>query len=305
MGGWFEGLRKTRERWAGALAGLFGGGKASEADWEELLDSLIMADVPVGIAERLVKEAQAGERREGGAREALRAAVVASLPDPAEGDWMAEAEGGAPKVLLLVGINGSGKTTTAAKLARLAMKSGKSPLLGAADTFRAAGSQQLRIWADRLGCDVVAGATGADAAAAAYDAAAAAAARGRSPVIVDTAGRMHTKEPLMRELQKLRGALGKRIPGAPHETWAVLDGMLGQNSLSQAKLFHEATPLTGVVATKLDGSSKAGFLMGLKEALGGVPIRYAGLGEGEEDLRVFDREAFAAALVGEEARSEE
>ena len=297
MGGWLDGLRATREKFKGALRAVFGGGRASEESLEELMDLLIMGDVPVGVAGKVVEAVRKGGARGESAKETCRRVLLEALPGAGgTPDWN---EGEAPRVVLLVGINGSGKTTTAAKLARMAQKAGMKPLLGAADTFRAAGSMQLELWAERVGCDVVAGATGADAAAAAYDAVRAGVSRGRNPVFIDTAGRMHTREPLMRELAKLRAAVGKALPGAPHHTWAVLDGMLGQNALLQAKRFHETTPLTGVVATKLDGSSKAGFLLGVKEELG-VPILYAGLGEGEDDLAPFDAAAYVDALLGGE-----
>lgn len=300
MGGWLDGLRATRDKLKGAFRAVFGGGRASAESLEELLDLLIMGDVPVKVAERVVEAVKTGGARGETPRETCRRVLLEALPGAGGApDWRSAAEADGPRVVLLVGVNGSGKTTTAAKLARMAVKAGLKPLLGAADTFRAAGSHQLELWAERVGCDVVAGATGADAAAAAYDAVRAAVSRGRNPVFVDTAGRMHTREPLMRELGKLRAAVGKALPGAPHHTWAVVDGMLGQNALVQAKRFHEATPLTGVVATKLDGSSKAGFLLGVKEELG-VPILYAGLGEGEDDLAPFDAAAFVDALLGGE-----
>jgi fused signal recognition particle receptor len=204
-----------------------------------------------------------------------------------------------PAVLLLVGINGSGKTTTAAKLAHQALRAGRKPLLGAADTFRAAGSHQLKVWADRIGCEAVIGATGGDAAAVAYDAIDAALARQCDTVIVDTAGRMHTREPLMRELQKIRAAMDKRLPGAPQHTWVVLDAMLGQNAVVQARQFHEITPLTGAVVTKLDGSSKGGFLFAIRQELE-IPVYFAGLGEGADDLAPFDPESFVAAMLNPE-----
>jgi len=208
-----------------------------------------------------------------------------------------------PTVILVVGVNGSGKTTTCAKLARLAEKSGLEPILGAADTFRAAGADQLKWWGNELGYDVVAGATGADTAAVAYDAVDAAIARKKDVLIVDTAGRMHTREPLMRELEKVRNAMAKRLPGAPHETWIVLDAMIGQNALAQAKVFHDAAPLTGAVLAKLDGSAKAGFVFSVNQEME-VPIRFAGLGEGKDDLAVFQPDEFVSALLDLEPSAE-
>ena len=199
----------------------------------------------------------------------------------------------------MVGVNGSGKTTTCAKLAHTAIQQGRQPLLAATDTFRAAGADQLKLWAKDVGCDVVAGAPGADAAAVAYDALDAAVARGRDLVIVDTAGRMHTKEPLMKELQKVRGAMAKRVSGAPHETWIVLDATLGQNAVMQAKVFHEAVALTGVIISKLDGSSKAGFVFSINREMG-IPIRFVGLGEKMDELVPFEPEKFVGALMNSE-----
>ena len=201
--------------------------------------------------------------------------------------------------MLVVGVNGSGKTTTSAKLAHLFKTKGQRALLAAADTFRAAGSDQLVLWANRLGCDVVSGKTGSDAASVAFDAVKAAEARGVDIVLIDTAGRMHTKKPLMLELEKIQRSLGKAIKGAPHETWIILDASLGQNAVAQARFFHEMVPLTGVVVTKLDGSSRAGFLFSVYQELQ-VPVYFAGLGEGENDLAVFSPESFVDALLAVE-----
>ena len=201
-----------------------------------------------------------------------------------------------PLTVLVVGVNGSGKTTTCAKLAWQVMQKGLKPVLGATDTFRAAGAEQLRWWAEKLGCEVVVGAPGADAAAVAYDALDATIARGRDVLIIDTAGRMHTKEPLMRELQKLCNALAKRMPGTPQEIWIVLDATLGQNAVIQAQVFHDAVPLTGAVVAKLDGSAKAGFVFSISKELK-IPIRFAGLGEAVNELAVFEPDKFVEALL--------
>ncbi len=251
------------------------------------------ADVPLRLVQTITRElAQASTRREP-VRDTFRRVLLNAIgPAPAL-DW---ATLPTPTVILLVGINGSGKTTTAAKLAHQARQAGRKPLLGAADTWRAAGSRQLGIWAERIGCESVIGATGGDAAAVAYDALDAAVARGCDLVLLDTAGRMHTREPLMRELQKVRAAMDKRLPGAPHHTWIVLDAMLGQNAVVQARQFHDITPLTGVIATKLDGSSKGGFLFAVRQELD-LPILFAGLGEGENDLAPFDPAGYVEALL--------
>ena len=293
MGAWFDSLRKTRARFSGALKGLFAAARPDEATVEELADLLITADVPMRLVQTLSKELENAASRRESLTAAFRRVLIAALGDNPAPDWAALP---APTVALLVGINGSGKTTTAAKLARLALRAGRKPLLGAADTFRAAGSHQLKLWADKIGCESVIGATGGDAAAVAYDAIDAALARQCDVVLVDTAGRMHTKEPLMRELQKVRAAMDKRLPGAPHHTWVVLDAMLGQNAVVQARQFHEMTPLSGAIVTKLDGSSKAGFLFAVRQELD-LPILYAGLGEGADDLVPFDPPTFVDALL--------
>ena len=293
MGSWFNGLRKTRQRFSGALKGLFSAPKADEATAEELADLLITADVPMRLVQSLSRELEKSASRKEPLAETFRRVLVEALGRNTPLDW---ASLPSPSVLLLVGINGSGKTTTAAKLARMAMQAGRKPLLGAADTFRAAGSHQLKLWADKIGCEAVVGAMGGDSAAVAYDAIDAALARRCDVAIVDTAGRMHTKEPLMRELEKVRVAMDKRLPGAPHHTWVVLDAMLGQNAVVQARQFHEITPLTGVVVTKLDGSSKGGFLFAIRQELN-LPIVYVGLGEGMDDLAPFDPKSFVDALL--------
>ena len=293
MGSWFQSLRKTRERFSGALKGLFSAPQPDEATAEELADLLVMADVPLRLVQSLEQELRAAASRREPLTATFRRVLVEALGQNPAPDWAALP---APTVALLVGINGSGKTTTAAKLARLAQRAGRKPLLGAADTYRAAGSHQLKLWADKIGCESVVGATGGDAAAVAYDAIDAALARQCDVVLVDTAGRMHTKEPLMRELQKVRAAMDKRLPGAPHHTWVVLDAMLGQNAVIQARQFHEMTPLTGAIVTKLDGSSKAGFLFAVRQELD-LPILYAGLGEGADDLVPFEPATFVDALL--------
>ena len=293
MGSWFNSLRKTRERFSGALKGLFASPKPDEATAEELADLLITADVPMRLVQTLSMELEKSASRKEPLLSTFQRVLVEALGQNPPLDW---ATLPSPTVALLVGINGSGKTTTAAKLARMALRASRKPLLGATDTFRAAGSHQLKLWADQIGCESVIGAPGGDAAAVAYDAIDAALARQCDVVLVDTAGRMHTKEPLMRELQKVRTAMDKRLPGAPHHTWVVLDAMLGQNAVIQARQFHEMTPLTGVIVTKLDGSSKAGFLFAVRQELD-LPILYAGLGEGADDLVPFDPVAFVNALL--------
>ena len=299
---WIDALSRTRRGIASALARVFtsqdGGTRVDQDALEALEGTLVQADLPVRLASELV--AELGRNYKGlrvDARDMLRQLLVKALGPATPFTWPV---GPDPLVVLVVGINGSGKTTTCAKLAHAAQLAGRRPLLGAADTFRAAGSDQLRIWAERIGCESVVGRTGSDAAAVAFDAVDAAVARGCDVVLIDTAGRMHTKQPLMEELGKVRRAMGKRVSHAPHETWIVLDAALGQNALLQARQFHEAASLTGVVVAKLDGTAKAGFVFSLVRELQ-VPIRFVGLGEAIEDLVPFDARSFVDALLGYES----
>jgi fused signal recognition particle receptor len=195
----------------------------------------------------------------------------------------------------IVGVNGTGKTTTAAKLAHHVQQNGQTALLAACDTFRAAAIEQIKLWGQRLDVEVIAGAYGADAAAVAHDAVAAALARKTDFLFVDTAGRLHTKHNLMQELQKVHRVMGKLLPGAPHEVLLVLDATTGMNALNQAREFHKTAPLTGLVVTKLDGTSKGGMVVAIQEELG-LPIKYIGLGEQADDLQPFDPKQFAQAL---------
>lgn len=295
MASWLSALARTRDALSGALRRLAGVPADAGADPAELEEALVRADVSTTLAARLCGGLSARARAmQTDLPHALAAALAEILPDtPAP--WTRGAEG--PGTILIVGVNGSGKTTTCAKLAHRAARDGLTPLLCAGDTFRAAGSDQLRIWADRLKCDVVVGATGADPAAVAFDALTAAIARRADVLLVDTAGRMHTKQPLMQELVKVRRSLAKRKPGAPESTWIVLDAALGRNALSQAKTFHEAVPLTGIVVSKLDGSARGGFVFSLADELK-LPVLFAGLGEGADDLVPFDRHRFVRGLLG-------
>lgn len=296
---WIDALARTRRTIAGAISRFVkSDSRREETTLEELEETLLLADVPASLVSKLIQEL---DKAYGGLRvskqEMLHKLLVESLRPPDTFSWHADAN---PLSVLVVGVNGSGKTTTCAKLAHAAIQQGRQPLLAATDTFRAAGAHQLKIWAEDVGCDVVAGAPGADAAAVAYDALDAAIARGRDVVIVDTAGRMHTKEPLMKELQKVRGAMAKRLGGAPHETWIVLDATLGQNAVTQAKVFHEAVSLTGVIVSKLDGSSKAGFVFSIHREMG-IPIRFVGLGEKMDELVPFEPDKFVGALLNSDA----
>jgi fused signal recognition particle receptor len=299
MKSWIQALGRTRQQMANALSRLVGRTEALDDETlEELEARLLQADLPVRLSHELIETL----RDRGVARGADGRTVVADRLRAVIGDTPPFAFGSAdkPQVILLIGINGSGKTTTAAKLAARAKAAGLTAVLGAADTFRAAGSSQLKLWADRIGVEAVTGAMGADAAAVAYDTLDAAAARRADVVIIDTAGRMHTKTPLMDELEKTVRAVRKRMPSAPHETWIVLDASMGQNAISQARLFHQRVPLTGAVVSKLDGSAKGGFILSVRQELG-IPIRFVGLGEGQDDLAPFEPAAFVDALMGVDA----
>jgi fused signal recognition particle receptor len=263
---------------------------ADEEAWERLEEALIAADVGVPTTAELVARLEArsdlGELGEELAREAAEL-----LGEP--GRLVLD---GPPTVILVVGVNGTGKTTTIGKLASRLGEHGHSVLLAAADTFRAAAEEQLEIWAQRAGADFVGSERGGDPAAVAYDAIEAASARGRDVVIVDTAGRLHTQTNLMEELSKVRRVIQRRLEGAPHETLLVIDATTGQNGLQQARLFREAVDVSGVALTKLDGSAKGGVALAIAHELG-LPVKLVGVGEGIEDLRPFDPRDFARALL--------
>jgi fused signal recognition particle receptor len=220
--------------------------------------------------------------------------LLADLARPGEGTIDLTHD---PTVIMVAGVNGTGKTTTIGKLAARHVAEGRKVILGAADTFRAAASEQLQVWAERVGCEVVAGQPGGDPASVAFDTLKAAKARGCDVAIIDTAGRLQTKKPLMEELSKMARVLSREIPDAPHQSLLVLDANTGQNALSQAKLFSEATEVTDLVLTKLDGTAKGGVIVGLADEFG-IPVRYVGVGEAIEDLRDFDAAEFVDAIFG-------
>jgi fused signal recognition particle receptor len=289
------GLARSRGGFMASLRAAFG--EEGDAAWDDVEETLIAGDVGAALAMDVVEKARGkvhADGKEAAVREELAALLVAR-----DVDWTPRPAGdGQPAVILVVGVNGTGKTTTIGKLATRYAGEGRSVILAAADTFRAAAIDQLRIWAERAGVPVVAHAPGADPGAVVYDALDAAVARDADLVIADTAGRLHTKANLMDELSKIRRIVDKRLPGAQPETLFVLDATTGQNGLAQAKAFHEAVGLTGIVLTKLDSTAKGGIVFAIEDALG-VPVRFVGVGEQVGDLVPFDPEAFVAALFGE------
>jgi fused signal recognition particle receptor len=265
---------------------------SDEAAWERLEEALIAGDVGVRATAELMRRLELrGAIPDLGA--ALAEEITALLGDPPTLNVHVDA---APALILVVGVNGTGKTTTIGKLAKRLAESGRTVLLGAADTFRAAAEEQLEIWAERAGADFVGSERGGDPAAVAYDAIEAARSRGRDVVVVDTAGRLHTQTNLMDELAKVRRVIEQRLPGAPHETLLVVDATTGQNALQQARLFGETAGVTGVALTKLDGSAKGGVAVAIAYELG-LPVKLIGVGETLDDLRPFDAPEFARALV--------
>jgi len=287
------GLQKSRGGFMSRLRGLLSTGPAA-ADWEAVEELLISGDVGGELAIEVVERARRRKSEE--TAEAAVRAELAALLLPVEPGWRMEpAAPGQPAVVLVVGVNGTGKTTTIGKLAHGFRAEGRTVLLAAADTFRAAGIDQLRIWADRSGSQFVAHAPGADPSAVIYDALDAAMARHVDIVIADTAGRLHTKSSLMDELAKMRRVIDRRIPGARPEVLFVLDATTGQNGLAQARVFHETVGLTGIVLTKLDSTAKGGIVFAIEDALK-VPVRFVGVGEKLGDLLPFDPDAFVAAL---------
>lgn len=304
--GWFQrlsdGLGKTRsavkqslDRWLGR--------PPDPAMLEELEAALLGADIGVRVTERLIRQVHDRARSlTGAAADVLKNILSEGLYEvlkPVSGPALETVIGQGPKpfVVLVVGVNGVGKTTTIAKLAQRLVQGGRRPLLVAGDTFRAAAIEQLQVWADRVGVDLVRHRHGADPAAVVFDGIVAAKARGAEIVLIDTAGRLHTKSNLMDELRKVKRVVGQALPQAPHEVLLVLDATVGQNALAQARQFHDAVGVTGIALTKLDGTARGGIVVAIAEELG-IPIRLIGVGEGIEDLQDFNAEAFVAALFG-------
>ncbi len=293
-----DGLAKTRAGLMGRMQGLFGGGKALDADvLASLEEALLSADIGVKTATRLLEVARDGlARKELSDEEKIKAAMrreverIVGLPDGGIGEPAA-----GPVVWMVVGVNGAGKTTTIGKLAAKLAARGQKVVLGAADTFRAAATEQLEIWAERAGAQLVRGAEGSDPGAVAFDSVKRAKEIGAGYAIVDTAGRLHTQAPLMEELKKVKRVLAKAQEGAPHEILLVLDSTNGQNALAQARQFNEALAVTGIALTKLDGTAKGGVVVAICGELK-IPIRYVGVGEAIADLRPFDPHGYVEAL---------
>jgi fused signal recognition particle receptor len=292
-----ENMSKTRQALGAELqATVFQ--NLDDETFERLEEALIYADVgaptTAAIVERLEREAEEGTLADG---EALTHRLQELLAETAhvDGDTISLAE--QPTVILVVGVNGTGKTTTIGKIAwHLQQELGRSVLLAAADTFRAAAAEQLTLWAERAGCEIVRGEEGSDPGAVAFDAIEAAKARGRDVVLIDTAGRLHTQQHLMDELRKVRKVIERQAPGAPHETLLTIDATTGQNGLRQAMLFREAVDVSGIALTKLDGTAKGGIALAIAQELG-VPVKLIGIGEALEDLRPFDADDFARAII--------
>lgn len=304
-----DGLRKTREAITGGIRELFAGRSSlDDAFWDDVEALLLRSDAGLVSSEEIVAELRKATARAGASDPA---AIVALLREIVARRLATETTGlsidgfGPPAVILVIGVNGTGKTTTIGKLANRWKTEGKNVLLAAADTYRAAATEQLAVWAERAGVPIVRGQEGQDAASVVVDALESAAARGSDVVIVDTAGRLHTKSNLMDELRKIRRVVEKRVPGAPHETLLVLDATMGQNAIAQARAFGEALGVTGIVLAKLDGTAKGGVVLAIRRELG-LPVKLVGVGEGLDDLQDFDPAAFAEALVAAEpeARAE-
>ncbi len=295
-----QGLERTRTSLWGKVAGLLGKGTIDATVLDGLEEALITADVGVGLASKLVDELRAdwkAKKLDGAAavRAALKARVAQAMGvEEASADPLALG-GAKPRIILFVGVNGVGKTTTIGKVAAQLRGRGASVVLAAGDTFRAAAAEQLSVWADRTGAKIVRGNEGADPASVVFNALEHAKAHDADVVLCDTAGRLHTKTELMDEIKKVQRACGKARPGAPDETWLVVDATTGQNALQQAREFNQVLGLTGVILTKLDGTAKGGVVIAIRDALK-IPVRFVGVGEKAEDLRPFDARQFVEAL---------
>lgn len=293
-----EGLTKTRDQLITRVQWAVSGKPIDEDAFEEIEEALILSDAGLETAQLLVDALKQRWKRgqiktEDDVKQGMKEEIESLLKDV---ERQLPVNGEKPFVILTLGVNGVGKTTTIAKLANIFRGSGKTVLLGACDTFRAAAIEQLDVWAGRLNIDTIKHADGSDPAAVAYDAVKAARARNIDVLILDTAGRLHTKTNLMEEMKKIKRVVGKELPGAPHEVLLVVDATNGQNAIAQAKTFHESLQLTGIVVTKLDGTAKGGFILPIAHTLQ-IPVRYIGVGEQMDDLIPFSAKAFADAIL--------
>ncbi|HLA86952.1 MAG TPA: signal recognition particle-docking protein FtsY [Anaerolineales bacterium] len=293
---WKAGLSKTSKAAFGQMASILGASEINNETWDALEALLVQADLGIDTATSILDSLKRFTRTEGLIRaselfSALKQELRSRLETPPELKFESK-----PIIILVVGVNGSGKTTTIAKLASRFHREGKKILLGAADTFRAAARDQLQIWGDRLKVEVIVGAPESDPGAVAYNAVQAGVARGADIVMIDTAGRLHTRFNLMEELKKVNRVVGKALEGAPHEVWLVLDATTGQNALQQARVFKDTVNVTGVILSKLDSSARGGMAFAIQRELG-MPILFAGLGENAEDLMPFDPDAFVDGIL--------
>ena len=292
-----EGLSKTHDRLTAEITRIVTRSPRLTAEsLEELEGALLAADLGVGMTQQIMEAARKAYESQGRAGlDFLQVASAEVERSLASNNGELKKQSSGPTIVSIVGVNGTGKTTTSAKLAHFIQQRRQSALIAACDTFRAAAVEQIKIWGTRLDIPVIAGAYGADPAAVAHDAVAAAQSRGADYLFVDTAGRLHTKHNLMQELQKVHRVMDRKLPGAPHETLLVLDATTGMNALNQAREFHKAVPLSGLVVTKLDGTSKGGMVVAIQKELG-IPIKFIGVGERADDLQPFDAKQFAEAL---------
>ncbi|HEX7556184.1 MAG TPA: signal recognition particle-docking protein FtsY [Leptolinea sp.] len=294
---WISGLERTRKQTFGRISTLLGTSDITVEIWDDLEAALIQADMGLETTKSVLAALKAVVQKEGlthapDLQAKLREELINRLDPPPVDPLPANR----PAVILLVGVNGSGKTTTAAKLGKRFSNEGKKVLLAAADTYRAAAVDQLQVWADRLNLPVISGQTGGDPGAVAFDAVEAATSRGVDLLLIDTAGRLHTRFNLMEELKKVHRVVGKALPGAPHGVWLVLDATTGQNALQQARSFNQTVAITGVILAKLDSSARGGMAFAIQHELH-VPILFAGLGEQPEDLQLFSRTEFVDGIL--------
>ena len=297
-----QGLSKTRNGLAGRLDRVFLGKREIDEDLlDELEEILFTSDLGVNASQELIELVREGVARKSlGNAEQLKAALQEKIIEflDIEEPEVKIPNPGEPLVIMMIGVNGVGKTTTIGKVAGLFKNDGKQVMLAAADTFRAAAAEQLTIWGERVGVDVIRQNEGADPSAVVYDAVSAAINRKMDVLLIDTAGRLHTKVNLMEELNKIYRVAGKKLPGAPHQVWLVLDATTGQNAISQAEMFHKMLGLDGLILTKLDGTAKGGIVVGISRQLG-IPIKYIGIGEKIDDLRPFNAAEFVEAIFEE------